>query len=62
MVDLIPDNSNANNYMKKLKKANKLEEYQKLLTISDEYIRKSGEYDILTKKKDELQEMLDEIL
>jgi len=48
---LIPDNSNANNYMKKLKKDKKMEEYNKLLAISNEYIERTSEYDILTKKK-----------
>ncbi len=62
MIELIPENSNANNYMKKLKKEKKMEEYNKLLTISNEYIEKSGEYDILTKKKEDLEEMLDEIV
>lgn len=62
MIELIPENSNANNYMKKLKKEKKMDEYNKLLTISNEYIEKSGEYDILTKKKEDLEEMLDEIV
>jgi hypothetical protein len=62
MIELIPENSNANNYMKKLKKEKKMEEYNKLLTISNEYIEKSGEYDILTKKKEDLEEILDEIV
>lgn len=48
--------------MKKLKKEKKMDEYNKLLTISNEYIEKSGEYDILTKKKEDLEEMLDEIV
>ena len=39
-----------------------MDEYNKLLTISNEYIEKSGEYDILTKKKEDLEEMLDEIV
>jgi hypothetical protein len=28
-----------------------MEEYNKLLAISNEYIERTGEYDILTKKK-----------
>lgn len=42
MIELIPENSNANNYMKKLKIQKKMEEYNKLLAISNEYIEKTG--------------------
>lgn len=31
-----------------------MEEYNRLLTISNEYIEKTSEYDILTKKKNQL--------
>ena len=51
MISLLPSKQNANNLMKKLKKEKNNEEYNKLLTISNEYIEKTGEYDILTKKK-----------
>jgi hypothetical protein len=37
--------------MKKLKKDKKMDEYNKLLAISNLYIENTGEYNILTKKK-----------
>lgn len=37
--------------MKKLKKQKQMDEYNKLLTVSNQYIEKTGEYDILTKKR-----------
>jgi hypothetical protein len=40
--------------MKKLKNEKKMEEYNKLLAISNEYIEKTSSYDILTKKRNEL--------
>lgn len=40
--------------MKTLKKNKKMDDYDKLLTISNLYIEKTGEYDILTKKKEDL--------
>ena len=58
MVELMPDKGNANKYMKKLKTEKNMEEYNRLLTLSNEYIEKTGEYDILTKTKDQLMEIL----
>lgn len=54
MMELIPEKGNANKYMKKLKSEGNMEEYNKLLTISNEYIERTGEYDILTKNKEQL--------
>lgn len=61
MIELIPQRSNANNYMKKLKTLKNMDDYNRLLTISNQYIEKTGEYDILTKKREQLEDMLEEI-
>ena len=59
MMELIPAKGNANKHMKKLKQEKKMEEYNKLLALSNEYIEKTGEYDILTRSKQQLQQLLD---
>ena len=55
----MPERGNANKYMKKLKEEKKMEEYNRLLALSNEYIEKSGEYDILLKSKEQLREMIE---
>lgn len=39
-----------------------MEQYDKMLTISNIYIEQTGSYDILTRKKEQLQDMLDEMV
>lgn len=56
---MMPERGNANKYMKKLKEEKKMEEYNRLLALSNEYIEKSGEYDILLKSKEQLREMIE---
>lgn len=42
MIELIPDNGNANRYMKKLKADKEMEEYNRILALTNEYIEKTN--------------------
>ena len=60
LVELLPFGMSANQYMKKLKKEKNTELYDKVLLLCNEYISASGEHDILTLKREDLEEQLEE--
>ena len=60
LSQLLPFSTSANQYMKKLKKQKDTELYDKILAICNECISITGQHDILTLKKEDLEEEIQE--
>ena len=58
LADLLPFGTTANKYLKQLKKKQDNETYEKVLYLCNEYISVTGEHDILTTTKEDLDEQI----
>lgn len=55
LAELLPFATNANQYLKTLKKQKEEELYEKVMYLCNEYIAATGEYDIMRLKKEDLE-------
>jgi hypothetical protein len=55
LAELLPFATNANQYLKSLKKQKEQELYEKVMYLCNEYIAATGEYDIMRLKKEDLE-------
>ena len=59
IIELIPSGISPNKHLKELKKNKKTSEYKTLLSLCNNHISMTGEHDVMTKKKEELEEVLE---
>ena len=60
LAELLPFGTTTNRYMKQLKKQKDNEGYEKVLYLCNEYIAATGEHDILTVTKEQLEEEIED--